>query len=37
MNIYIELSTIPELRTKDYKDFRRTLRESLEEMPTDDE
>ena len=37
MNIYIELSTIPELRTKDYKDFRRTLRESLEEMPIDDE
>ena len=37
MNIYTELSTIPELRTKDYKDFRRTLRDALEDMPTDDE
>lgn len=37
MNIYTELSTIPELRTKDYKEFRRTLRDSLEDMPADDE
>ena len=36
-NIYDQLSTIPELRRKEYKEFRNTLGHSLDEMPCEDE
>lgn len=37
MNIYNELSTIPELKRKEYKEFRNTLAKTLMDMPSEDE